>query len=209
MCASYINPSLCKELVATLPEHCTDPLYDNSYNSSTNTTDPPEPVIIYNDTTTPDDYEDEPLPILTYNQQYLHLNVSNPNFYLLFETNHVSTYQGFIGSVLICSLLGLLCELLRFLKWYITIRRRVTSNCLQLMMKDVKSLSENVTNRMDHVDDYELTMPEKISVTIFFFLHRLVQLLLAIEIMLAYHFWVVFGVCLGMSIGNLIFAGLT
>jgi hypothetical protein len=76
-------------------------------------------------------------------------------------------------------------------------------------MKDVRSLSENVSNMMDHIDDYELTMPEKISVSIFYLAHRLCQLLLAIEIMLAYHFWILMGVCVGMSVGNLIFAGLT
>jgi hypothetical protein len=226
VCFPKIQDSECNFKVAREPQHCENVLYDGDWvppppPSPNDTTTPSndtvesdekddyELFVPTGDTTTAADYEDF-TQFKFFNQQFLHLETTYPNFYLLFEGNQVTTYKGFVSAVLLCSLMGFLTEMLRFLKWYITIRRRVTSNCLQLMLKQVRSFTDDVNEeRVELVDEYELTMAEKFSVSCFFFLHRFLQLLLAIQVMLAYHFWVVFGISLGMAVGNLIFAGLT
>jgi len=78
------------------------------------------------------------------------------------------------------------------------------------MLKQVRSFTDDINeHKIDLMDEYELTMTEKFSVSCFFLLHRFMQLLLAIQVMLAYHFWIIFGISLGMAVGNLIFSGLT
>lgn len=70
-------------------------------------------------------------------QMYLRWNVTVPNFYLIAEESFINTYRGFISSMLISALCGFGVELLRFLKWWIAIRRRVTENCLTLLLGEV------------------------------------------------------------------------
>jgi len=41
--------------------------------------------------------------------------------------------------------MGFACELMRFLKWYVAIRRRVTENSLQQMLGEI----EHMTNEQD------------------------------------------------------------
>jgi hypothetical protein len=121
-------------------------------------------------------------------------------------------YKSLAGSLLIIGLLGGLAELMRFMKWYITIRKRVTNNCLQPMLKNVNSLTdvddEATSDRLDHLDEYELTLAEKAAVTLFFVGNRAVQLACAIQIMISYHVIMVFVLSFGMAVGNFLFAGL-
>lgn len=108
--------------------------------------------------------------------------------------------------MLLVTLMGVFTEMLRFMKWYITIRRRVTSNCLHVMQRNVKSLQDpNLLTEKD----FELSMNEKISVCFFFLAHRIMLVVHVLIILMSYNFWIVLFTCVGMAIGNLIFAGLT
>lgn len=93
----------------------------------------------------PEPYAEPPDTNQYFRQQYLRYNSTVPDFYLLVKTNDIQTYRGFIGSMLVCALMGFACELMRFLKWYIAIRRRVTENSLQQMLGEI----EHMTNEQD------------------------------------------------------------
>jgi hypothetical protein len=93
----------------------------------------------------PEPYVEPPDTNSYFRQQYLRYNSTVPDFYLLFKSNDIQTYRGFIGSMLTCALMGFACELMRFLKWYIAIRRRVTENSLQQMLGEI----EHMTNEQD------------------------------------------------------------
>lgn len=55
---------------------------------------------------------------------------------------------------------------------------------------------------------FELYFYEKLLIIILFFMHRALQLLCAIIVMISYHFFIIFAICGGFAAGNLIFAGL-
>lgn len=134
------------------------------------------------------------------------------NFYMLSRNYFVDDYKSLMGSGLLAALLGFSAELLRFMKWYIVIRKRVTNNCLQPMLKNVKSLTDidgdEESARLDHLDEFELTVIEKVLVTFFFVSNRGVQLICAIQVMLSYHIAMLVAISGGMAAGNFIFAGL-
>lgn len=220
-CDASITQRQCGMLVAENYQfwQCNDQRYNRNAPPPAPKPDPeiepdpvPEPEKIPEDTSKPSDFEDEPPTLVKYNHQYVGQSMDEVHYYMLWEGNFISNYKTLMGSCLLAALLGFAGELARFMKWYIVIRKRVTNNCLQPMLKNVKSLTEidgdEASARLDHLDEFELTVIEKMLVTIFFFANRGVQLICAIQVMLAYHTAMIVAISLGMAIGNFIFAGL-
>ena len=205
--------------------YCYNETVDATANIDDNKT-VPEPV--------PEPPKIEPTVIWqTHEQMFLRWNSTRPNFYLIAKESYINTYRGFISAMLISAICGFGVEFLRFLKWWIAIRRRVTENCLQLMLGEVhymqsKSEKEFVNQGRDHIDTegteneadllqlggdktsytFELFYYEKFMIIILFMMHRALQMLCAIIVMVSYHFFIIFALCGGFAAGNLIFAGL-
>ena len=53
------------------------------------------------------------------------------DFYLYTGSNYIDGYKGLISAIVLSCILGVISELLRFLKWYVSIKDRVTNNSLQ------------------------------------------------------------------------------
>lgn len=51
--------------------------------------------------------------------------------------------------ILVCMLLGFISEILIFLKWYVAVRRRITTNSLQLLLNKVNSSGFNPLNQSE------------------------------------------------------------
>lgn len=118
-------------------------------------------------------------------------------------------YKTFISANLIIALMGFFGEGIKFLKWYIAIRKRVTTNCMQSLIKNYKDIaSVEKSDRMDHHKDFDLSLKERAIVSILFFCHRFCQLMVAAQIMISFHFDILFAACLGTASGNFIFSGL-
>ena len=84
------------------------------------------------------------------------MGIGEAHFHFFGEGWLTTDYKSFISSCLLIALMGFVAELLRFLKWYISVRKRVTTNCMQTLLKDYKAISDVETDaeknkvRMDH-----------------------------------------------------------
>jgi hypothetical protein len=99
------------------------------------------------------------------------------------KSGYVTDYKGLLSGVVLSFLMGILAELFRFIKWYVSIKHRVTSNCLQSIITG------------QQVQEMDINL--KIWVISLFVLHRSIQLLLAVQIMMSYNLLVMVATCLG------------
>lgn len=59
-----------------------------------------------------------------------------------------------------------------------------------------------------YMTDFRLSFCEKIGIIIFFIFHRVIQLLLAVQIMMSYDLMMLIVVCFSISFGNFLFSGM-
>lgn len=126
--------------------------------------------------------EPEPIPYVwnpthvVYDQQFIVANVSSPHFYMIFKQYPIKSYRGFISCTLVMAMAGLLVEGVKFLKWYITVRKRITYNCMKLMVnlstEDEQTFDDSID--LQHLNEYELDIGEKCIVSFLFIFHRLI-----------------------------------
>jgi len=136
----------------------------------------------------------------------LQTDALKPFFYLLTYSNEIKTRDSLIASILVCSIAGIITELFRFLKQYISIKRRITGNSLESFSHNPIGNFESDENIKE---EFQLFMSEKLAIILFYVLHRSMELLLAVQVMISYNFWIILSVSAGLALGNLFFGGIT
>eukprot|EP00347_Sterkiella_histriomuscorum_P023424 403334693 len=125
----------------------------------------------------------------------------NPKNYFLLESDPIlkQSYYGasIIGFLVMC----LLLELLHFLKWYMLVRKRITSNCLNSLV-DLNKDKEQFRKEQRKI---RLKVIERIVVTFIHFLIKAINLLIIIVIMQTYNAGYIVVSCVGQALGNLLF----
>jgi len=130
----------------------------------------------------------------------MHITLNQELFFVTENTMIITTslYGATVFGIL---LLSLIVELLSFLKWYMTVRKRITSNCLNSLVdlnKDQKQFK--IEQRK-----IRLKVIERIFVTFLHFLIRAMNLFIIVIIMETYNIGYIIVVSFGFGIGHLIF----
>ena len=58
------------------------------------------------------------------------------------------------------------------------------------------------------MDNFELNIWEKLTIIVFFIIHRAAELLLATIVLMSYNLWIILATAFGLAFGNLLFGGL-
>ena len=99
-------------------------------------------------------------------------------------------------------MLSLVIEMLHFFKWYLTVRKRITTNCLISLIVDLHKNQEEV----DHAQrKLRLNVCERIVITFVHFLAKALHLLIIYLVMATYNIGYILSHAAGMMMGNLIF----
>lgn len=122
------------------------------------------------------------------------MKATDVNFYFLSQDYEVKDFRDFTGAFFLMVVFGLLAELFKFLKWYISVKGRINSN----------SLSNFMDNSLEVT---ELNFVTKIWIIVLFILHRGIQIFMAVEIMISYNMPMICAACIGLGIGNFLFSG--
>ena len=143
--------------------------------------------------------DEEPIIItkeifINFNQMFLSLQARDVSFYFLSRNFEVRGYREFTGAFFIMTMFGLMAELFKFLKWYISVKGRITSNSLGNFMDNSLEIAE-------------LGFVEKMWIIVLFILHRLTQIMMAAQIMISYSLPLIFAACIGLCVGNFLFSG--
>lgn len=167
-CDNIISESVCETSIATVMDHCNDKQYDPD-----TTYVPPDPtVVVVPDEPdvvdpVPEDPEEPKEPIIVikeittnFRQQFLSVSTNDISFYFLSPDYVVNDFRDFTGAFFIMVIFGLMAELFKFLKWYISVKGRITSNSLGNFMDNSLEIAE-------------LNFVTKIWIIVFFILHRL------------------------------------
>lgn len=99
-------------------------------------------------------------------------------------------------------LLSLVIEMLHFIKWYMTVRKRITTNCLISLIVDLHKNQEEVKHAERKL---RLNVCERIVVTFVHFFAKALHLLIIYLIMSTYNIGYIVSHAAGMMMGNLVF----
>jgi hypothetical protein len=102
-----------------------------------------------------------------------------------------------IGMILLCFFL----EFLKFIKWFVSSRKRITSNSLLNLIE----FNKDSKTRKKELRKIRLNMFEKALVVILHFMIKFITFLLACLIMQTYNMGYVILISVGLALGNLIF----
>ena len=140
-----------------------------------------------------DYYFPETLP-----QMYISANFKN---FFLSDISYIlrSSYYG--ASVIGVLVMALVLELLHFTKWYMIVRKRITSNCLNSLI-DLNKDKEQFKKEQRKI---RLKVIEKMTVSLLHFLIKALNLIIIIIIMATYNIGYIIAACIGMFLGNLLF----
>jgi uncharacterized membrane protein len=108
----------------------------------------------------------------------------------------------FGATVIGIFVLSLVIEMLSFLKWFMIVRKRITSNCLNSLVLDLHKDEETVKAEQRKI---RLSVCERIVVTLLHFLARALQLLIVYLIMATYNIGYIVSTAAGLMMGNLVF----
>jgi len=195
----------CRKKVATEKSHCEDSAYNPNVPA-------PEKV----ETEEPTSEEEMPSPAISIDvvdagpspkvmrQLFLQTDQKNPSFYLLTSHYEIKTRDSLLAAAFACSVAGVVTELLRFLKQYVSIKRRISGNSLETFSHNLLGNAESDQNK----DEFELSIWEKLLILLFFVLHRTMEVILAAQVMMSYNLWIILAISGGLAFGNLLFGGL-
>ena len=196
-CDDTISSTVCETKVATLMDHCNDKEYDPDTTYVAPLPDEKEEEEVVE----PEEDEEKKEPIIitkeifiNFNQMFLSLSSSDVSFYFLSKNYEVREFRDFTGAFFIMTMFGLMAELFKFLKWYISVKGRITSNSLGNFMDNSLEIAE-------------LGFVEKMWIIVLFILHRLTQIMMAAQIMISYSLPLIFAACIGLCVGNFLFSG--
>jgi uncharacterized membrane protein YqjE len=92
--------------------------------------------------------------------------------------------------------------MLHFIKWYMTVRKRITTNCLISLIVDLHKNQEEVKHAERKL---RLNVCERIVVTFVHFFAKALHLLIIYLIMSTYNIGYIVSHAAGMMMGNLVF----
>jgi hypothetical protein len=106
------------------------------------------------------------------------------------------------GSVIGVLLLGIIVEMLQFIKWYLIVRKRITTNCLISLVVDLHKDQQEVKQMQRKI---RLSVCERIIVTLVHFLSKGLHFFVLYLIMATYNIGYIVGSSAGYMMGNLVF----
>ncbi len=92
--------------------------------------------------------------------------------------------------------------MLQFIKWYMTVRKRITTNCLISLVVDLHKNQDEVKQAQRKL---RLNVCERIVVTFIHFFAKALHLLIIYLIMATYNIGYIMSHAAGMMMGNLVF----
>ena len=99
-------------------------------------------------------------------------------------------------------MLGIIVEMLSFLKWYMTVRKRITTNCLLSLVVNLHKDQEEIKKAERKI---RLRVIERIFVTFIHFLAKAMHFFVLYLIMSTYNIGYIVGSSAGYMMGNLVF----
>lgn len=135
--------------------------------------------------------------MVRYNQ-YLNFNTE---LYFLSKDGLLNT-EGKYGATCICLLiLSMFLELLKFTKWYVSTRRRITHNCLTHLVE----FKVDPKTRKKQLKKTRLNVFERLLIIVLQFLIKGIGFLYVCLILETYNMGYVIIISVGLMIGNLVF----
>ena len=127
---------------------------------------------------------------------------NNYNLYFLNYRSQITSLSVYGASIIGIFVLSLAIEMLSFLKWYMIVRKRITSNCLNSLVLDLHKDEMTVKAEQRKI---RLTVCERIVVTIIHFMGKALHLIIIYLIMATYNIGYIIDTSAGMMMGNLVF----
>lgn len=113
----------------------------------------------------------------------------------------LKTEGRFGASAIGIMIVAFILEFFQFLKWYVSSRKRITSNCLVNLVE----VNKDVKQRKKELKKIRLNVFERILIIVLQFLIKAITFLLACLIMQTYNMGYIILISIGLMIGNLIF----
>ncbi len=126
------------------------------------------------------------------------------NYYLFFLNYNtpIESLSIYGASVIGVLLLALIVEMLHFIKWFMIVRKRITTNCLISLVVDLHKDQNEVKAAQRKI---RLSVCERIIVTFVHLLAKGLHFVIIYIIMATYNIGYIMSSCAGYMIGNLIF----